>query len=43
MSDLVNTTEDEQVRYSIKKGDVFVTRTSETLEELGMSCAALKD
>ena len=41
--DLVNTTESEQLRYSIKKGDVFVTRTSESLEELGMSCAALDD
>ena len=41
--DLVNTTKSEQSRYSIKKGDVFVTRTSETLEELGMSCAALRD
>lgn len=43
LSDLVNTTEAEQARYSIKKGDVFVTRTSEDLEGLGMSCAALRD
>ena len=43
LTDLVNTTEAEQSRYSIKQGDVFVTRTSESLEELGMSCAALKD
>ena len=43
LSDLVNTTETEQARYSIKKGDVFVTRTSEDLEGLGMSCAALRD
>ena len=43
LSDLVNTTQTEQARYSIKKGDVFVTRTSEDLEGLGMSCAALRD
>lgn len=41
--DLVNTSEAEQERYSIKRGDVFVTRTSESLDELGMSCAALDD
>lgn len=43
LPNLVNTTEAEQRRYSIKKGDVFVTRTSEDLEGLGMSCAALED
>lgn len=43
LSDLVNSTEAEQARYSIKAGDVFVTRTSEDLEGLGMSCAALRD
>ena len=43
LSALVNTTESEQVRFSIKAGDVFVTRTSEDLEGLGMSCAALED
>ena len=43
MSGLVNTTEAEQDRYSIKAGDVFVTRTSEDLAGLGMSCAALRD
>lgn len=41
--DLVNSTEAEQARYSIKAGDVFVTRTSENLEGLGTSCAALRD
>lgn len=43
LSDLVNTTDADQARYSIKKGDVFITRTSEDLEGLGMSCAALRD
>lgn len=43
LSSLVNSTEAEQARYSIKAGDVFVTRTSEDLEGLGASCAALRD
>ncbi|GIT78482.1 hypothetical protein LLS1_01510 [Leifsonia sp. LS1] len=43
LPDLVNSTEAEQARYSIKAGDVFVTRTSEDLEGLGTSCAALRD
>lgn len=43
LKELMNTTEKEQELYSIKKGDVFLTRTSETLNELAMSCVALKD
>lgn len=43
IKELANTNEREQGKYSIKKGDVFLTRTSETLDELGMSCVALKD
>ena len=43
LTDLVQTTEKEQESYSIIRGDVFVTRTSETADELGMSCVALKD
>ena len=43
IKDLVNTNEKEQEKCSIKKGDVFLTRTSETLDELGMSCVALID
>ena len=43
LDELVNSTNQEQKRHSIKKGDVFLTRTSETLDELGMSCVALKD
>lgn len=43
LSDFVQTTEKEQDSYSILRGDVFVTRTSETSHELGMSCVALKD
>lgn len=33
----------ERVKCSIKRGDVFLTRTSEKLDELGRSCVALKD
>lgn len=43
LTDLVRSTEKEQNSYSIRRGDVFVTRTSETSDELGMSCVALKD
>lgn len=43
LSDLVQSDENEQKNYSICRGDVFVTRTSETSDELGMSCVALKD
>lgn len=35
--------EKEQEIYSIKKGDILITRTSETVDELAMSCVALKD
>ena len=41
--DLVQSTDSEQQSYSILRGDVFVTRTSETMDELGMSSVALKD
>lgn len=43
ITDLVQSTEKEQESYSIRRGDVFVTRTSEISDELGMSCVALKD
>lgn len=43
LSSLVQSTEKERLSCSIKAGDVFITRTSETAEELGMSCVALKD
>ena len=33
----------EQETYSIKKGDILITRTSETIDELAMSCVAVKD
>lgn len=43
LTELVQSTEKEQDSYSIKRGDVFITRTSETYNELGMSCVALRD
>ena len=43
LSNLVQSTDKDQESYSIKEGDVFITRTSETADELGMSCVALKD
>jgi len=41
--DKMDTSEQEQQSYSIKEGDIFLTRTSETIDELGMSSIALKD
>lgn len=43
LPDLMDTSEQERITYSIKKGDVLLTRTSETFDELAMSCVALKD
>lgn len=43
LPDLVQSDEKEQRGFDIKRGDVFITRTSETPEELGMSSVALKD
>jgi len=34
---------EEQETYSLKEGDVLLTRTSETLDELGMSSVAVMD
>ena len=43
LTELMNTSEEERIKYSVKKGDVFFTRTSETPDELAMSSVALKD
>lgn len=43
LTSLVKSDEQERERCSIKRGDVFLTRTSETMDELGMSCVALCD
>jgi len=43
LESLVQSSEKEREACSIKKGDVFITRTSETMDELGMSSVALCD
>lgn len=43
LPDLMDTSLKEQEIYSIKKGDILITRTSETIDELAMSCVATKD
>lgn len=43
LPDLMDTSEQEQETFSVHKGDIFLTRTSETVDELAMSCVALKD
>ena len=39
---LIESTENEQQIYSVEKGDIFFTRTSETIEEIGFSCVCNK-
>jgi len=39
----MDTSEQEQKKYSINEGDIFLTRTSEVIDELGMSSVALKN
>ena len=43
LTELVQSTEQERARCSVMRGDVFLTRTSETMDELGMSSVALAD
>lgn len=43
LPDLMDTSEKEQDIYSIKEGDILITRTSETIDELATSCVAAKD
>lgn len=43
LTELMNTSDQERIKYSVKKGDAFITRTSETPDELAMSSVALKD
>ena len=43
LPDLMDTSEKEQDIYSIKEGDILITRTSETIDELAMSCVATKN
>lgn len=43
LPDLMYTTEKEQEIFSVKKDDIFITRTSETVDALAMSCVAIKN
>lgn len=43
LTDLMATSDKEKETYSIKSGDIFLTRTSEVVDELAMSCVAIKD
>lgn len=43
LTDLVQSSDKERKSYSILRGDIFITRTSETMDELGMSSVALND
>ena len=40
---LVQSTDEERERYSVKRGDIFFTRTSETIEEIGFTSVCTKD
>lgn len=40
---LIESTDEEQEQYSVKEGDIFFTRTSETIEEVGFSCVCEKE
>jgi type I restriction enzyme S subunit len=42
LTDRMDTSKAEQNKYSIKEGDIFLTRTSEVIDELGMSSVALR-
>lgn len=43
LPDRMDASLEEQETYSLKEGDVLLTRTSETLDELGMSSVAVMD
>lgn len=43
LKEKMDTSEEERNKYSVKKGDILLTRTSETLDELAMTSVALKD
>ena len=42
VSGLIESTHEEQENYSVKAGDIFFTRTSETIEEVGFTSVCLK-
>jgi len=42
LEELVESTNEDHITYSIKEGDVFFTRTSETIEEIGIASTCFK-
>lgn len=42
VSGLIESTPEEQENYSVMEGDIFFTRTSETIEEVGFTSVCLK-
>lgn len=42
VSGLIESTPEEQENYSVKSGDIFFTRASETIEEVGFTSVCLK-
>lgn len=42
LPDLMDTSVQERVTYSVQDGDIFLTRTSETLDELAMSSVVIQ-
>ncbi|AXG71449.1 type-1 restriction enzyme EcoKI specificity protein [Kordia sp. SMS9] len=42
LTNLANSSKEEQKLYSILEGDIFFTRTSETLDEIGIAATAMK-
>lgn len=43
VKDVANSNDVQQRIFSVKKGDIFFTRTSETIDEIGMASICLKD
>ncbi|AOW17116.1 hypothetical protein LPB03_06425 [Polaribacter vadi] len=43
LPDLMDSSDADRKKYSVKEGDIFLTRTSETVDELGMSSVAIQD
>lgn len=39
---LVESSDADRIRYAVRNGDIFFTRTSETIEEIGMSSVCLE-
>ena len=39
----IESSQEEQARYSVKRGDILFTRTSETIDEVGIAAGALTD